>query len=313
MAEFLITGGAGFIGGHIGERLVRGGKSVRVLDDFSSGRESNLTGWGDRAEIVRGDLRDKAAVGRAVAGVRVIFHLAAIPSVPRSVTDPVNTHDVNVTGTLNLLVAARDAGVKRVVFSSSSAIYGETPTLPKHEDMAPTPISPYGLHKLMGERYCRLFHQLYRLETISLRYFNVFGPRQDPASQYAAAIPRFVSAVLGGRAPTVFGDGEQTRDFTFVENVVQANLAAAAASSAAVGGVFNIANGRRISVNDLIRSIGRIAGRDVKPNYDPPRVGDVLHSEADITRAARLLGFRPPVDLDAGLRRTIEWFRNPPA
>jgi nucleoside-diphosphate-sugar epimerase len=223
--------------------------------------------------------------------------------------DPVTTHDVNVTGTLKLLVAARDAKVQRVVFSSSSAVYGETPELPKREDMTPTPISPYGMHKLMGEQYCRLFHQLYRVETVCLRYFNVFGPRQDPGSAYAAAIPKFITAILAGRAPVVFGDGGQTRDFTYVENVVEANLAAARAGEGAVGGVFNIACGQRISVNDLIQAIARVVGRDVTPKYDPPRVGDVLHSEADISRAARLLGFRPPVDLASGLSRTIEWFQ----
>jgi nucleoside-diphosphate-sugar epimerase len=309
MAEFLITGGAGFIGGHVAERLARDGKTVRVLDDFSSGKEANLAACAGRVEIIRGDLRDKAAVARAVSGVRVVFHLAAIPSVPRSVADPVTTHDVNVTGSLNLLVAARDARVGRVVFTSSSAVYGETPELPKHEHMPPTPISPYGLHKLMGEQYCRLFHRLYGLETVVLRYFNVFGPRQDPASAYAAAIPKFVTAMLAGRPPVVFGDGEQTRDFTYVENVVEANLAAASAAGAAVGGVFNIACGRRITVNELIREIGRIIGRTVTPRYDPPRVGDVLHSEADVARSARLLGFSPPVDLAEGLRRTVAWFQ----
>ena len=309
MPEFLITGGAGFIGGHIAERLVRDGKSIRILDDLSSGQESNLAPCGGRAEVIRGDIRDAAVVAQAVAGVRVVFHLAAIPSVPKSVADPVTTHDVNVSGTLNLLVAARDAKVQRVVFSSSSAVYGETPELPKREDMTPTPISPYGMHKLMGEQYCRLFHQLYRIETVCLRYFNVFGPRQDPASAYAAAIPKFITAILAGRAPVVFGDGGQTRDFTYVENVVEANLAAARTGAGAVGGVFNIACGQRISVNDLIQAIARVVGRDVTPKYDPPRVGDVLHSEADISRAARFLGFRPPMDLASGLSRTIEWFR----
>ncbi|MFA6563385.1 MAG: SDR family oxidoreductase [Verrucomicrobiia bacterium] len=308
MPEYLVTGGAGFIGGHLAERLVRDGKSIRILDNFSSGREANLRSWGDRAEIIRDDIRDRAAVARAMAGIRIVFHLAALPSVPKSVADPLTSHDINVNGTLNVLLAARDARVQRVVFTSSSAVYGDSPTLPKREDMTPTPISPYGLHKLIGEQYCALFTRAWGLQTVSLRYFNVYGPRQDPQSEYAAAIPKFIASLLAGRAPTVFGDGEQTRDFTYVANIVDANLAAAAAPEAA-GQTFNIAGGRRISVNELIATLNQILGTAVAPSYAPPRPGDVLHSLADITKANRLLDGTPRVELAEGLRRTVEWFR----
>ncbi|MBI5685902.1 MAG: SDR family oxidoreductase [Verrucomicrobia bacterium] len=311
MSEYLVTGGAGFIGGHLAERLVRDGKSVRILDNFSSGREANLRDWGDHAEIIRDDIRDRAAVARAMTGIRVVFHLAALPSVPKSVADPVTSHDINVNGTLNVLMAARDARVQRVVFTSSSAVYGDSPTLPKREDMTPTPISPYGLHKLIGEQYCALFTRAYGLQTVSLRYFNVYGPRQDPQSEYAAAIPKFITSLIAGRAPTVFGDGEQTRDFTYVANVVDGNLAAADAAPEAVGQVFNIAGGRRISVNELIATLNSILGTAIAPAYAPPRPGDVLHSLADITKAHRLLDGTPRVELAEGLRRTVEWFRQP--
>jgi len=309
MPEYLVTGGAGFIGGHLAERLVRDGKSVRILDNFSSGREANLRSWGDRAEIIRDDIRDRAAVARAMVGVRVVFHLAALPSVPKSVADPVTSHDINVNGTLNVLLAARDARVQRLVFTSSSAVYGDSPTLPKREDMTPTPISPYGLHKLIGEQYCALFTRAYGLQTVSLRYFNVYGPRQDPQSEYAAAIPKFITSLLAGRPPTIFGDGEQTRDFTYVANVVDGNLAAAAAAPEAVGQTFNIAGGRRISVNELINTLNNILGTQITPTYASPRPGDVLHSLADITKAHRLLDGTPRVELAEGLRRTVEWFR----
>lgn len=309
MPEYLVTGGAGFIGGHLAERLVRDGKSVRILDNFSSGREANLRPWGDRAEIIRDDIRDRAAVARAMAGVRIVFHLAAMPSVPKSVADPLTSHDVNVNGTLNVLLAARDAHVQRLVFTSSSAVYGDSPTLPKREDMTPTPISPYGLHKLIGEQYCALFTRTYGLQTLCIRYFNVYGPRQDPQSEYAAAIPKFITSLLAGRAPTVFGDGLQTRDFTYVANIVDANLAAADAAPEAVGQTFNIAGGRRISVNELITTLNSILGTAITPAYAPPRPGDVLHSLADITKAHRLLDDTPRVELTEGLRLTVEWFR----
>jgi len=310
MPDSLITGGAGFIGSHLAERLVRDGQSVRILDNFSSGKESNLRGWAGKAEVIRGDLRDRDAVARAVSGTRVVFHLGALVSVPQSVADPLTAHEVNVTGTLNLLQAARAAEVKRVVFSSSSAVYGDSPEQPKREDMPPAPISPYGLHKLMGEQYARLFHRLYGLETVSLRYFNVFGPRQDPASAYAAAIPRFISRMLVDRRPIVFGDGSQTRDFTYVENVVAANLGAAIAPREAVGESFNIASGVSTSVNDLIATFNRVLGKKIAPIYDPPRTGDILHSVADISKAVRILRRSASVDLAEGLRRTIEWYRS---
>lgn len=309
MPEYLVTGGAGFIGGHLAERLVRDGKSVRVLDDFSSGREANLRSWGDRAEIIRGDIRDRDAVASAMAGIRVVFHLAAMPSVPKSVKDPKTSHDINVSGTLNVLIAARDVRVQRLVFTSSSSVYGDQPTLPKREDMTPAPVSPYGLHKLIGEQYCELFTRAYALQTVSLRYFNVYGPRQDPQSAYAAAIPQFITSLLAGRPPTVFGDGEQTRDFTYVANVVDANVAAAAAGPPVIGQTFNIAGGRRISVNELIATLNKILGTHIAPAYAPPRPGDVFHSLADISKAQRLLDGVPRIELSEGLRRTIEWFR----
>ena len=309
MPEYLITGGAGFIGGHLAERLVHDGKSVRILDNFSSGREANLQGWGDRVEIIRGDIRDRAAVGRAMAGIRVVLHLAALPSVPKSVEDPLSSHDINVNGTLNVLMGACDARVQRLVFSSSSAVYGDSPALPKREDMMPTPISPYGLHKLIGEQYCALFSRIYALPTVCLRYFNVYGPRQDPQSEYAAAIPKFITSLLAGRPPVVFGDGQQTRDFTCVANVVDANLAAAAGGPQVVGQTFNIAGGRRITVNELIATINGILGSRIAPAYAPARQGDVLHSQADIAKARLLLDGGPRVELAEGLRRTVEWFR----
>jgi UDP-glucose 4-epimerase len=309
MPDYLITGGAGFIGSHLAERLVRDGQSVRILDNFSSGKESNLRGWTDKAEVIRGDLRDRDVVARAVSGTRVVFHLAAQVSVPQSVADPQTAHDVNVNGTLNLFLAARDAGVRRVIFSSSSAVYGDSPDQPKREDMLPAPISPYGLHKLIGEQYARLFHRLYGLEVVSLRYFNVFGPRQDPISQYAAAIPRFISRLLAGQPPIVFGDGRQTRDFTYVENVIEANLAAAAPAEA-VADCFNIASGASTTVTELIATLNRVLGKNIAPVHDPPRPGDILHSVADISKAARVLNCPPRVDLATGLRRTIEWYRS---
>ncbi|MFA0779696.1 MAG: hypothetical protein RJAPGHWK_001200, partial [Candidatus Fervidibacter sp.] len=246
----LITGGAGFIGSHLAERLVALGAKVRLLDDFTTGRKQNLSAFAHKVELLQGSLTDMATVRRAVAGMDVVFHQGALPSVARSVEDPLTTHQVNATGTLLLLLAAREAKVKRVVFASSSSVYGDTPTLPKREDMPPNPQSPYALSKLIGEQFCRLFWQLYGLETVSLRYFNIFGPRQDPTSQYAAVIPRFITALLRGERPTIYGDGEQTRDFTFVDNCVQANLLAATAEGVA-GEVFNVGAGKQTSVNEL--------------------------------------------------------------
>ncbi len=307
----LITGGAGFIGSHLVDKLVQLGAKVRVLDDFSTGKKENIAHLIERGEIelMEGSLTDPKAVKRAVEGVEFVFHQGAIPSVPRSVEDPLTTHQVNATGTLLLLLAARDARVKRVVFASSSSVYGDTPTLPKREDMTPNPKSPYALSKLVGEHLCTLFWELYGLETVSLRYFNIFGPRQDPTSQYAAVIPRFITALIQGKPPTIYGDGEQTRDFTFVENCVHANLLAAKAEGVA-GEVFNVGAGRQTSINELFKLIRSLIGADhIDPIYAPPRPGDVRHSLADIKKAQKLLGYQPLISLEEGLRKTIDWFR----
>ncbi len=304
----LVTGGAGFIGSHIADRLVEEGWEVRILDDFSSGREENLELCRRSVEVLRGDLRDRELLGRAVGDAEVVFHEAAVPSVPRSVAEPERTNDVNVTGTLALLEAARQAGVRRLVFAASSSAYGDTPELPKVESMPATPLSPYALQKYAGEQYCRLYTNLYGLETVALRYFNVFGPRQNPQSEYAAVIPKFVTACLRGEAPRIYGDGEQTRDFTYVGDVVQANLLAAEAERA-VGGVVNVAGGRRMSLNQLFRTIAELTGADVEPAYEPPRPGDVRDSLADLHRAAAWLGYRPAVDIREGLRQTVDHFR----
>jgi len=309
MIDYLITGGAGFIGSNLAEHLVTRGKTVRIFDDFSSGRRENIAGLTGKAEVVTGNLCDLPAIQRAATGVRYVIHMGAIPSVPRSVQDPVATNAANITGTLNVLVAARDAGVKRLVFSSSSSVYGESPTLPKHEAMPPAPLSPYAVHKITGEYYCRIFYQLYGLETVSLRYFNVFGPRQNPASAYAAVIPRFITAILTNAAPTIFGDGQQTRDFSHVQNVIEANLAACDASQAACGESFNIACGGRISLLDLVGAINAICGKTVQPKFEPARAGDIKDSQAAIDKAARLLGWKPSVDFRAGIEKAVAWYR----
>jgi len=313
VARFLITGGGGFIGSNLTEALLLRGDDVRVLDDFSSGRRENLASaeaWaregGGTYELVEGDVADPATCGTAVQGVDHVLHQAAIPSVQRSVVNPLATHRVNVDGTLYLLEAAREARVRRFVFASSSSVYGESETLPKVETMAPAPISPYGLQKLAAESYGRLYHRLYGLPTVALRYFNVFGPRQDPSSEYSAVIPRFLTAVAAGRRPTIYGDGEQSRDFTFIANVVRANLLACEAGDAALGGTYNVGCGERISLNELVRRIGEIAGRTVEPEYAAPRTGDIRHSLASIEAAGGRLGFRPEVGLAEGLRRTLE-------
>ncbi|MBE7559851.1 SDR family oxidoreductase [bacterium] len=306
--RILVTGGAGFIGSHIVEHLVRCGDAVRVLDNFSSGRRENLAAVLAEIELVEGDLRDATTVRRAVEGCDYVIHQGAIPSVPRSVADPLTTHEVNATGTLNLLLAARDAGVRRVVSASSSSVYGETAELPKREDMLPRPLSPYAASKIMLEYYQAMFYRLYGLETVSLRYFNVFGPRQDPTSQYAAVVPIFAVKLLAGERPTIYGDGEQTRDFTYIDNVVEANLTALTAANAA-GRVFNIACGQATTVNALYREIARLVGSDLAPIYAPPRAGDIRDSVADVSLARDLLGLSPRVDLVEGLRRTIQSFR----
>ena len=304
----LVTGGAGFIGSHLADALLAGGWSVRLLDDFSSGRPANVAHLQGSAELLRGDLRDRGLLAGALAGVEVVFHQAAVPSVPRSVAEPERTNDVNVTGTLGLLEASRQAGVRRVVFASSSSAYGDTPVLPKVESLPPCPLSPYALQKYAGERYCQLYHRLYGLETVALRYFNVYGPRQNPESEYAAVIPRFVTACLAGEAPVVFGDGEQTRDFTYVGDAVAANLLAADAPGAP-GAVVNVAGGRRVSLNELLSAIRTLTGAKLAARHEPARPGDVRDSLADLSRAKQLLGYEARVDLHSGLARTIEHLR----
>jgi UDP-N-acetylglucosamine/UDP-N-acetyl-alpha-D-glucosaminouronate 4-epimerase len=310
----LVTGGAGFIGSHLTERLLSEGRDVRVVDDFSTGRRENLEfapssqRWG-RLEVLPGDITDPDLVLRAVADVEHVYHQAAIPSVPRSVADPIASNRANVSGTLNLLVAARDAGVKRFVYASSSSVYGESPTLPKVETMPPEPLSPYAISKLAAEQYARAFHRLYGLPTVGLRYFNVFGPRQDPGSEYAAVVPKFITAMARGQRPTIFGDGEQTRDFTYISNAVDANLAACASGEAAFGRSFNVACGRRISLLELVAQINGILGSGIEPVHAAPRAGDVKHSLADIAAAAEKLGYRPAISLEEGLARTAAWFR----
>ncbi len=307
--RYLVTGGAGFIGSHLVEHLVGAGHEVVVLDDFSTGRRENIAPWLDRIELIEGSVAEPELCARAVRGVACVLHQAALPSVPRSVSDPDASHAANATGTLNLLVAARDAGVRRVVYAASSSAYGDTPELPKREEMLPRPRSPYAVAKLAGEHYCRAFHASYGLATVALRYFNVFGPRQDPNSQYAAVVPKFMTAALTGTPPTIFGDGQQTRDFTYIANVVRANMLACEAPAAALGDVFNIGCGERVSVNDLWRRIRGLTLSHLEARYEPPRPGDVRDSLADIVKARALLGYVPMVALDAGLRATLAALR----
>lgn len=308
MAHWLVTGGAGFIGSHLAQTLLGRGERVRVADNLSTGRRSNLDVLGKEAEILIGDLADPAFAREAVAGVDYVLHQAAIPSVPRSVADPLTSHRANLDATVALLVAARDAGVRRVVYAGSSSAYGDTPVLPKREDMAPNPLSPYALQKLVGEQYLQMFTRLYGLDTVTIRYFNVFGPRQDPSSPYSGVIALFVSRLLQGEAPSIVGDGEQTRDFTYVDNVVDGVLRAATATAVA-GHVINVATGTRISINQLASSLQRLLGVDVRPEHVPPRPGDVRDSLADISKARELLGYQPIVGFDEGLRRTVDWYR----
>jgi UDP-glucose 4-epimerase len=298
----LVTGGAGFIGSHLVERLLRIGQDVRVLDNFSTGHRANLAGFD--VEIVEGDIQSYERVHNAVRGCDVVLHQAALPSVPRSIADPLTSHATNATGTLNVLLAARDEGVRRLVFASSSSVYGAVEGLPKRETMAAMPISPYGSAKLAAESYCRSFHEVYGLETVALRYFNVFGPRQDPQSEYAAVIPKFIAAYAAGRAPTIYGDGEQSRDFTYVDNIVDANLLALDAPGVS-GRTFNVACGERITLNGLSDELRAQMGVDIEPLHDAARPGDILHSLADVGRARDELGYEPRVGFAEGLRRTI--------
>jgi len=304
----LVTGGAGFIGSHLAARLVVDGHDVRVLDNFATGRRSNIAAIGGDIDLVEGDIQSYERTHKAVRGCDIVFHQAALPSVPRSIQDPLTSNATNVIGTLNILLAARDEDVQRVVCASSSSVYGANPTLPKQEDMATVPISPYATAKLAGEGYCRSFGIGYGLGTVALRYFNVFGARQDPTSQYAAVIPNFITALLDNQPLTIFGDGEQSRDFTHVDNVVQANLLAMDASNVS-GMVFNVACGRKVSLNELVAELQELIGSDIETIYAPARAGEVLHSVASLERARTELGYEPEVGLRDGLTRTIEHYR----
>jgi UDP-N-acetylglucosamine/UDP-N-acetyl-alpha-D-glucosaminouronate 4-epimerase len=307
MAHYLVTGGAGFIGSHLTEELIRRGHRVRVADSLITGKRSNLD-HSRGVEFLEGDVADLAFAKRAADGCEYVLHQAAIPSVPRSVADPITSNRANVDGTLNMLVASRDAGVKRLVFAGSSSAYGDTPTLPKHEDMPTNPLSPYALQKVVGEQYLQMFTRLYGLETVSIRYFNVFGPRQDPSSPYSGVISVFATALIESRSPRIYGDGEQTRDFTYVANVVDGVLRACEAPNAS-GEVINVATGGRISLNQLFYAMRDVVGGTVEPTYVEPRKGDVRDSQADIRKAKSLLGYEPIVSFEEGIARTIAWYR----
>jgi len=317
MSWMAVTGGAGFIGSNLVRGLLREGQRVRIIDNFSTGRRLNiadlLESGNDRLELWEGSVTEPDFLRPALHGVETVFHQAAIPSVPRSVANPWECNYHNVTGTLAVLLAARETGVRRVVYAASSSAYGDTPTLPKVESMPARPLSPYALAKYTGEEYCRIFHSVYGLETISLRYFNIFGPRQNPASQYAAVVPKFINRMLSGQPPVIYGDGTQSRDFTYVENAVSANLLAARAPAEACGRVFNIACGRRLDLNALAEALNGILGTQLTPVYESGRMGDVKHSLADIREAGRWLDYQPRVDLEEGLRRTVAWYRDQPA
>jgi nucleoside-diphosphate-sugar epimerase len=305
----LVTGGAGFIGSHIASALLARGARVRILDDLSTGHRENIDEIGAGVDFVQGSVADPEALKRALDGVELVFHEAAIPSVPRSVEDPVQTHIASVDGTFSLLLAARDQKVRRLIYAASSSAYGDQPALPKLEDMSPDPLSPYAVAKLVGEYYCKVFSRVYNLETISLRYFNVFGPRQDPGSQYSGVVSRFISCLLNNERPVIYGDGEQSRDFTYIDNVVSANLKAAETKEG-IGGVFNVANGERVTLNQLLEELKDLTGNPhVTAEYKEARVGDVRHSLADVTAAKQLLGYESVVGLRDGLQRTIDWWK----
>jgi len=306
---FLVTGGAGFIGSAIARALVKRGDRVRILDDFSSGKRENLADIAGAVEVIEGSILDERALSQAIDGVKVVFHEAAIPSVPKSMAEPIENHEANATGTLKVLHAAKRAGVERLVYAASSAAYGSDPRLPKVETMSTGPISPYGASKLAGEIYCQVYAEAYGLPTVCLRYFNVFGPRQDPQSEYAAVIPKFITRALAGGTPVIFGDGTQSRDFCFIDNVVEANLKAAAAPASATGRVYNIACGVATTLDEVVKVIGTILGRPIQPKHDPERAGDIKHSVADISAARAELGYTAAVSFEEGMRRTVDWYR----
>ncbi|MEN6312354.1 MAG: SDR family oxidoreductase [Acidobacteriota bacterium] len=308
MARFLVTGGAGFIGSHIAETLVRRGDEVRVLDNLMTGKRENLASFIDHIHFIEGDIRDLETCRRAVKGMDHVLHEAALASVPRSVNDPLTTNAVNVAGTLNLLVAARDAGVGSFVMASSSSVYGDDAGRAKREGTEGRPLSPYAVSKLVDEKYCQVFHGLFGLKAVALRYFNVFGPRQDPLSQYAAVVPLFITKVLRGESPVIYGDGEQSRDFTFVRNVVEANIVAAECGAAG-GEAINVACGDSLTVNALFAAVNKILGTDIKASYADPRPGDIRHSTADVAKARRLMGYEPAVPFMDGLRETVSWYK----
>lgn len=310
MSKYLVTGGAGFIGSNIVKKLVENGEEVRVLDDLSTGNIENIKPFLEKIEFIEGDFLDMEIAKKAVNGVDYILHQGAIPSVPRSIDDPVRTNNANILGTLNMLIASSDAGVKRFVYAASSAAYGDSPVMPKVETMPIAPKSPYAIQKLTAEQYCQSFYTLYGLETVSLRYFNVFGPNQDPASVYSAVIPLFIKKILAGESPVICGDGSTSRDFTYVDNNVDANLRACTASKECAGEVINIACGYEISLNELVQKINELLGTDIKPTYIDERKGDVKHSLADISKAKQLLGYVPSVSFEDGLKKTIEFYKN---
>lgn len=304
MKKYLVTGGAGFIGSHIAEELVKRGHKVRIVDNFLTGKRENIASFLDKIELIEGDIRDFSLCKRASDGVDFVLHQAALPSVPRSIEDPLMTNEINVKGTLNLLLASRDAGIKKFVFASSSSVYGDDPSLPKKEGEEGAPLSPYAISKLVGEMYCQVFSQIYSLSLVCLRYFNIFGPRQDPYSQYSAVIPNFINKMVKEESPTIFGDGEQSRDFTYVANVVEANKLAVEAEDVS-GEILNIACGERTTVNSLVIEINQILKKDIKAIYDKPCPGDVMHSYADISEAENVLKYKPLVSFSEGLKRTI--------
>jgi nucleoside-diphosphate-sugar epimerase len=311
MAIYLITGIGGFIGSSLARELLQRGERVRGVDNFSTGKRENLSSILEKIDVREADILDLGAMKLACGGVDYVLHQAAIPSVPKSVQDPIASNRANVDGTLNVLVAARDAGVKRVIYAASSSVYGDTPTLPKHEGMTPNPISPYAVAKLASEHYMFSFYRCYELETVALRYFNIFGPRQDPTSPYSGVLAKFITQMLSGGQPTIFGDGEQSRDFTYIDNAVEANLLACKAPAAqAAGKVFNVATGRRVTLNETFKLLQSLTSYSASPIYAAERGGDIKHSLADISLAEKHLGYKPGVDFEEGLRRTVEWYRS---